>query len=181
MSKTAVIVIDAQREYGPTGGLAIAGINATNERVLRLTSGARTAGVRVIHVRHVSRDPHDSTFNASSTGVEFLEGLEPLEGEAVITKQYPGAFTETSLDRLLQREGVSRIAICGYTSFLCCDSTSRQAFELGYEVLYVEDAIGEFSLGELSEAELHRVVSAVQGAMFSEVVTTDEAVDRLSS
>jgi nicotinamidase-related amidase len=73
------------------------------------------------------------------------------------------------------------VVICGYTSFLCCDSTARQAFELGYDVLYVEDAINEFPLDGLDQATVHSVVSAVQGVMFSEVLTTGAAVERLGA
>lgn len=180
MAKCALVVIDAQREYGPDGGLAIPGIGTTNERIKHLVEGARVASSLVVHVRHISRNPNDSTFNAGSPGVEFLEGLEPKEGEPVVTKQYPGAFTETSLDRLLQMHNVDTLAICGYTSFLCCDSTARQAFELGYKVWYVEDAINEFPLDGLDQVELHRVVSAVQAVMFSEVVTAEDTLSRLS-
>ncbi len=179
MGSTALVVIDAQREYGPDGGLAIPGIEATNERIQRLTDGARDADIPVVHVRHVSRNPNDSTFNAGTPGIEFLKGLEPKEDESVITKQYPGAFTETSLDRLLQTHGVDTLAICGYTSFLCCDSTARQAFELGYKVWYVEDAINEFPLDGFDQSELHRVVSAVQAAMFSDVISAEDALSRL--
>lgn len=180
MSTVALVIIDAQREYGPEGGLAIPGIEGTTAQIQRLADSARQASIPVINVRHVSRDPKDSTFNAGTSGVEFLDGLEPASGEPVVTKQYPGAFTETSLDRLFQRLDVDTVAICGYTSFLCCDSTARQAFELGYSVWYIEDAINEFPIDGLDQSELHRVVSAVQSVMFSEVIKTEVALSRMT-
>jgi nicotinamidase-related amidase len=177
----ALVVIDPQQEYGPGGGLAIPGIEATSANIQRLIKGARVAKLPVVFVRHVSRKYDDSTFNAGTPSVCFLQDLEPAADDIVVTKQYPGAFTETALDRILRDHGVRQVVICGYTSFLCCDSTARQAFELGYDVLYVEDAINEFPLDGLDQATVHSVVSAVQGVMFSEVLTTGAAVERLGA
>jgi nicotinamidase-related amidase len=179
-TRTALIVIDAQKEYAPGGGLEVTDIESSLERVKELVSAARSSGdTLVIFVRHVSRKHDDSTFNAATSGVEFIDGIAPEEGDPVITKQFPNAFTETSLDRLLRDEHVRKVVVCGYTSLLCCDSTAREASERGYEVLFVDDAIGEFPVGDLTAEEIHRVMCAGQDAMFSTVVTTDEAVSEL--
>lgn len=176
MTDAAVLIIDAQEEYGPRGGLAISGIEETSERIRALLAAARNAGVPVVNVRHISKDPEDSTFNAASDGVKFIPELAPAPGELVITKQHPDAFIDTTLDRKLTGLGVDTVYVCGYTSFLCCDSTSRHAAALGYDVRFVEDAIGEFPLGDLSQQDIHRAIVAFQGAMFSTVMTTADAI-----
>jgi nicotinamidase-related amidase len=177
----ALIIIDVQREYSASGALPVERFDSTVKNVVALLDAARKSdGATVVHVRHVSMTPGDSRFDASSPGLRFAEGVEPVGGEFVLTKQYPGAFSNPDLDRFLIRNGVQSVVICGLTSFLCCDTTAREAFQLGYKVYYVDDAISEFSLGDLSAAELHRAVSAVQGVMFSQVVNTSEAIGVLS-
>src|SRR5258708_13945153 len=74
------------------------------------------------------------------------------------------------------RHQVDAVAICGFTSFICCDTTAREASALGYQVYYVDDAISEFSLGDLNAQDLHRMVSSLQGAIFSKWISTAEAV-----
>jgi len=179
MAKSAMIIIDAQEEYGPDGGLAIPGIDQTSERIVQLLGTARDTGVPVVNVRHVSRDPDDSTFNAASEGVKFLSGLQPAVGEVVVTKQYADAFIDTRLDRELRTLGVSRVYVCGYTSFLCCDSTARHAAALGYDVRFVEDAISEFPLDGMSQQQIHQAIVAFQGVMFSKVITVTDAISEI--
>lgn len=175
-STQALVVLDAQREYGPDGGLPVADLDGTLRNIEQLVEHARAAAARVVRVRHVSRIPGDSTFAAGSRGVEFLPGMEPADDDHVITKQYPGAFSNPLLDRYLVRHGVTELFVCGYTSFLCCDTTSREAAQLGYDVVYVDDAISEFELDGFDTETVHRVVSAIQGVSFSRVVSTGEAI-----
>jgi nicotinamidase-related amidase len=71
--------------------------------------------------------------------------------------------------------------ICGFTSFLCCDTTAREAFQLGYRVYYIEDAISEFEAGGMPASELHRAVNIIQGVVFSTVVNTRDAVSLIEA
>jgi nicotinamidase-related amidase len=180
MANQAVIVIDAQREYGPGGGLEVPGIAASTHRISGLLADARASDTFVVHIRHVSGNPNDSTFNAASSGVQFLDDLVPQDGETVITKHHPNAFTNTSLDRLLVSHAIKRVYICGYVSFLCCDATAKHASELGYDVRFVEDAIGEFPLQGFSQEQLHATVCAIQALMYSTVLTAAEATGELA-
>jgi nicotinamidase-related amidase len=178
----ALIVIDVQSEYTADGALPVERFDATLQSIESLLKAARSdKDTKVVHVRHVSRSVGDGSFDAGTKGVGIVAEAAPLDGEFVLTKHYPGAFTNPDLDRYLLRNGVSRLFICGLTSILCCDTTAREAFQLGYEVFYVEDAISEFPLGELSAETLHKAVNAIQGIMFSTVVSTEEAIRRIGS
>lgn len=178
----ALIVIDVQKEYSSEGALPVERFEETVKNVKALLAAAReSTSAEVVHVRHVSRTPGDSSFDAGSPTLDFVEGVEPEDGEFVLTKQYPGAFSNPALDRYLVRNHVDTVMICGLTSFLCCDSTSREAFQLGYTVYYVDDAISEFPLGSLSAETVHEVISAVQGVMFADVLSTADASVLLKS
>ena len=178
----ALIVIDVQAEYSASGALPVARFDEVVANVGSLLSAARaSSNVKVVHVRHISRKLGDSSFDASGSGIHIVESVKPQEGEFLLTKHYPGAFTNPELDRFLIRNQVNTVFVCGLTSILCCDETAREAFQLGYDVYYVQDAISEFGLGDFSPEILHEVINAIQGAMYSKVIDTSEAAKLLSS
>ncbi|SEF86879.1 Nicotinamidase-related amidase [Nonomuraea solani] len=177
----ALLVVDVQKEYSGSGALPVEKFDQSLANIRRLLEAARSSDVAtVVHIRHISRVPGDQSFDAGSPGIDFVDSARPEPGELVLTKHYIGSFSNPDLDRFLRGQSVDRIVICGYTSFICCDTTAREAVQLGYKVHFVEDAISEFSLGEISAAELHRIVTAVQGAVFSTVTSTDDAVALLA-
>jgi nicotinamidase-related amidase len=177
-----LIVIDMQREYSSEGALPVERFDETVGNVKQLLEAAlESTNTVVVKVRHVSRKPGDSSFDAGSSNLAFIEGLEPQASEFVLTKHYPGAFSNPELERFLARHDVDTLVICGFTSIWCCDTTAREAFELGYKVYYVDDATSEFALGDISASELHRASSAVQGSAFSEVVSTSTAASVMKS
>jgi nicotinamidase-related amidase len=67
----------------------------------------------------------------------------------VITKRQWGAFHGTELDLQLRRRGIGSIVLGGIATNFGVESTARQAYEHGYEVVLVEDVCTSTS------AELH--------------------------
>jgi hypothetical protein len=63
---------------------------------------------------------------------EFAE-LEPKEGEKVIGKEQPGAFTGTDLEECIRGTGRSKVVLTGYMAHVCVSTTARQADEKGFE------------------------------------------------
>lgn len=169
-----------QAEYcRPDGPLRVPSAEDVRRNVHAILIAARSAGVPAIHVRHISRGPSDPTFGAGSPGVRFMEGVTPDAGEYVITKTRPGAFHMTELDDVLRGMDVETVVICGLLSFMCCDTTAREAHARGYKVLFVKDATAALDVGDMPAAEVHAVTCAVQGWLFSEVISTDQAIARL--
>ena len=78
--------------------------------------------------------------------LELSPELERVATDLVVTKRQWGAFDGTDLDQQLRRRGIRTIVLVGiYTNF-GVESTARAAFDLGYEVVLVEDAISTFDL-----------------------------------
>lgn len=70
---------------------------------------------------------------------EFPPGLmQP--GDLSITKRQWSAFYGTELDLQLRRRGIRSIVLGGVSTQIGVESTARQAYELGYELLIVKDA-----------------------------------------
>ena len=64
--------------------------------------------------------------------------IQPL-ANIVITKHQWGAFTGTELDLQLRRRGIRTLALGGIATNFGVESTARQAWELGYDLVILED------------------------------------------
>jgi nicotinamidase-related amidase len=70
---------------------------------------------------------------------EFPPGLmQP--GDLLVTKRQWSAFHGTELDLQLRRRGIRSIVLGGVSTQIGVESTARQAYEHGYELLIVKDA-----------------------------------------
>ena len=67
--------------------------------------------------------------------------MTPQPGDVVITKRQWGAFYGTDLDLQLRRRGIDTMILCGISTTIGVESTARDAFERGYQQIFVEDAM----------------------------------------
>jgi nicotinamidase-related amidase len=79
--------------------------------------------------------------------------INPQPNDIIITKRQWGAFHGTELDLQLRRRGVNRIVLGGISTQIGVESTARVAFELGYQQIFVEDAMASSS----EEAHLYSI------------------------
>jgi nicotinamidase-related amidase len=172
-AKTAIVFIDYQNEYR-SGPLALPDEPAASNAARQLRAWADEFGIAVIHVLH--RAPATAPiFVPDSIGAAPIEGLAPAEGETVIHKHLPSAFTGTCLLDELQARGVETLIIAGYMTHNCVDSTSRDAFHRGYRVGVVADASATRDLpgpdGQtIAAASVHAAVIAGLGDRIAEIV-----------
>lgn len=172
-AKTAVVLIDYQNEYR-SGPLALPDEACASQAARQLRAWADQSGIAVIHVLH--RAPATAPiFAPESTGAAPIEGLAPGDGEAVIHKHLPSAFTGTGLLDVLQSRGVETLIIAGYMTHNCVDSTARDAFHRGYRVGVVADASATRNLpgpdGQtVPAATVHSAVLAGLGDRIAEIV-----------
>ncbi len=66
----------------------------------------------------------------------------------VIGKRQWGAFYGTELDLQLRRRGIDTILLAGISTNIGVESTARDAYERGYEQVFVEDAMTARDAGE---------------------------------
>jgi nicotinamidase-related amidase len=71
--------------------------------------------------------------------VDLAPGLAQV-GDLLITKHSWGAFFDTDLDAKLKSLGVKTIVLGGVATQFGVESTARQAFDLGYELVIARDA-----------------------------------------
>ncbi len=90
---------------------------------------------------------------------EFPPGLmQP--GDLVITKRQWGAFYGTELDLQLRRRGIRTLVLGGVATHIGVESTARQAYEHGYELLIVKDATTS-SVAEGHEMSMKHILPRV--------------------
>ncbi|NLS14271.1 isochorismatase family protein [Vibrio sp. SM6] len=76
-----------------------------------------------------------------------LDSRLPLKADDIyVTKHCWGAFTQSTLHQQLQFAGVNQIALVGVSTSIGVESTARQAFDLGYNVLCLTDVMTDVHL-----------------------------------
>ena len=186
MSKRALIVIDVQNEYFD-GALPITDPPSEQslENIGRAMEAATEAGVPVIVVRHGTKDASEGIFLEGSHAWELHPEVERRARDFLIDKTLPGSFTDTELGSVLEDAGVDTVAITGYMTHMCVDTTSRQAAHLGLAVEILSDATGTLPLensgGSALGEELHRATLVAQGQFFADVVSTEDWLGRIGA
>src|SRR5690554_7606437 len=103
MSKRAVIVVDIQNEYFPTGKLPLVNIEGAAAKAAQVIEAARQNKDLLVHVHHEFPDPNAPVFTPGSDGVNIHESVAPKGDEPVILKNYPNSFLKTNLKRSEER------------------------------------------------------------------------------
>jgi nicotinamidase-related amidase len=76
---------------------------------------------------------------------QLVPELGPRPGDHLVTKRQWGAFYGTDLDLQLRRRGITTILLCGIATCIGVESTARDAYERGYQQIFVEDAMASLT------------------------------------
>ncbi len=192
VARTAVVIIDMQRDFLEPGGFGDALGNDVSllTRVIApcraLLAGARRNGITVIHTREGHRPdladaPHAKLARGAPAlrigaagpmgrilirgepGHDIIPELAPLAGEPVIDKPGKGAFYATDLHAILQYRNIDCLIVCGVTTEVCVHTTVREANDRGYRCVVPDDCCGSY-YPEFHEVGL-RMIRA-QGGIF---------------
>jgi nicotinamidase-related amidase len=155
--RPALLIVDFVRAYLVPGSPLYAGVDAALDAARMLLAAARAAGIPVLHtnVRYQRGGRDGGVFfrkvpalrcfevGAHPELAAFAAGLEPLEGETVITKQYASAFFGTTLASTLTALGVDTVLLAGVSTSGCIRATAVDACQHGFVPLVVRDAVGD--------------------------------------
>ncbi|WP_041626639.1 cysteine hydrolase family protein [Stackebrandtia nassauensis] len=139
MTNKALIVIDVQESFRQRPNWVASSNPDIVGSVNRLVDHARSRGDKVVWMLH-TEPGSGNVFDPALGHVRLMDGLEPADGEPVLPKTSVNSFTTTSLAQLLTTWGVSELTICGIRTDQCCETTTRIAADLGYQVTFVTDA-----------------------------------------
>lgn len=184
---TCLLVIDVQasftrRPYYRDDHVA-AFLSAQNA----LIRACQTRGVPIVRVFHITPDgPVDDPFALASGLVRPLDGLVPFEAATTVYKSRHSALVGTGLDVWLVQHGVQRLIVSGIRTEQCCETTTRHASDLGWQVDFVPDATLSFDIPlppggpspVLTVSQIRDRTAAVLRGRFADIVDVDTAVAR---
>jgi nicotinamidase-related amidase len=176
-------VIDVQREYFE-GAFPIRHPVGHLETILEVMDAARQADIPTAVVRHHQPDPESPVFRRDSPMWQLHEEVASRPRDVLIDKQWPGSFTDTSLERFLKERGIETVCIAGYMTQVCCDTTARQAFHRGYKVEFLRDATGTLDVqnkaGSVTAEQLHEAILVAQQMFISDVIDRETWLGRIA-
>ena len=203
--KTALIVIDMQRDFLLPGGFGSSLGNDVDQLLkvvpplAALIAAAREAGIMVIHTREghepdlsdcppakLSRGAPSKRIGDEGKygrilirgeyGHDIVDELAPIDGEVVIDKPGKGAFYATELQDVLVEAGITQLLVTGVTTEVCVHTTTREANDRGYECLVVSDCVGSY-FPEFQRIGLEMIKA--QGGIFGWVADTAAVIPAL--
>ena len=175
--RQALLVIDVQNEYF-TGRLPVTFPEGSLDNILKAMDHVARVDIPVAIIQHTAPSKDSPTFRKGSDEWKLHPEVEKRKRDILIEKNLPGSFTGTELEKWLREKGIERVAICGYMTQMCCDTTARQAFHLGFQVDFLSDATGTLSVqnsaGSILASDLHRAVLVTMATKFARVMGTKE-------
>ncbi len=172
---TAVVLIEYQNDFTSEGGVLHGAVSEVMERTEMMAktqdvvAAARAAGVTVMHApitfaagyNEISSHPYGilkgvvdgNAFVKGTWGADIVDELAPAEGDIVIEgKRGLDTFASTNLDFILRSKGIKTIALGGFLTNCCVESTMRSGYENGYQVITLSDCVAATSPEEHDNA-----------------------------
>lgn len=173
--KKALLVIDVQNVYF-AGPLCVTCPEGSLRNILTAMDAACAFEVPIVVIQHASSSM--ASFKKGSDPWKLHPEVAKRKSDVLIEKTLPGSFTGTPLESWLKARGIDTVVIAGYMTQMCCDTTARQAFHLGFSVEFLSDATGTLGVtngaGSVTAEELHRAILVTQAMRFGKVMTTRE-------
>jgi nicotinamidase-related amidase len=194
---TALVLIEFQNDFTSDGGTlhgAVKDVMDATDTVpnaKKALEAAHAGGATVIHspisfapgYYEISAHPYgilagvvdSNSFVKGTWGCEIVGEMAP-SGEDIVLEGKRGldAFGSTNLDFILRSKGIKTVVLAGFLTNCCVESTMRSAYEKGFEVYTLTDAVGATSLEE------HANAIKFDYPMFSKPITSDEFVAALA-
>ena len=168
MTKTALVVVDVQRDFCEGGALAAGNTISLLEPLKKFIDEARRQGVLVVYTQdwhpenHSSFQPNGGPWPVhcvgGKSGAELMPPLRAEGGDLVIHKGvgvdgagYSG-FDGTPLEKELRERGVKRIGVAGVATEYCVRATAMDALKTGFETAVLTDLIRAVRNADVSKA-----------------------------
>ena len=194
--RTAVLLIEYQNDFTSEGGALHAAVRDVMEgtgmlaNTRRLVDAARAAGATIVHAtigyvpgyRELALHPYGilkavvdaGAFVKGEWGSEIVDTLTPQEGDVILEdKRGLDSFATTNLDFILRGRGITTIALGGFLTNCCVESTMRTGYEKGYHVITLSDCLAATSIEE------HENAIKLNYPMFSEVMSSLDFAEQL--
>jgi nicotinamidase-related amidase len=204
--RTALVIIDMQRDFLEPGGFGaalgndVSRLKAAVGPCGAVLAAARRDGILVIHTREGHRPdltdappmkvergdpamrigapgPMGRILVRGEPGHDIIPELYPIAGEPVIDKPGKGAFYQTDLELMLKNRSIDTLLVCGVTTEVCVNTTVREANDRGFRCIVISDCCGSY-FPEFHEMGLKMIKA--QGGIFGSVSASKSVLAALA-
>jgi nicotinamidase-related amidase len=142
MNRTALLVIDLQNDYFPTGKFPLWNTDSLLERVKLAIQKAQSQHCTIIYIQHVANPDRGIApfFNPDSEGVNIHPEIRQAAPDAtIVQKSFADSFEHTTLEPVLQKLGVNNLILCGMMTQNCVTHTAISKAAEKYQVSILKD------------------------------------------
>ena len=170
---TALIIIDMQKGFFEPAD-PVYNANTLIDNVNKLINLAREARAKIMFIQHNGTKNHP--VEEATEGWQLAQKVNVTPDDIKITKSYPDAFLNTSLNEYLNKYGIKKLIIAGLKTEYCIDTTCRRAYSLGYEVTLVSDAHSTYDSQIISAPQVIAHHNELIGNLFGFAIPTHQIV-----
>lgn len=182
--KTCLILIDVQESFRQRSYFTATDLPAFLAAQNALIDGCVARGIPIVRVFHVDGPKEASNpFSIESGFVQPLAELHPFEPAATFVKSRHSALVGTGLDVWLTQHGMQKLIISGIRTEQCCETTTRHASDLGWQVDYCLEATLTWDMQQqdgstLSAADIKARTATVLKDRFATICSAAQALER---
>lgn len=191
--RTALLTIDLQYLFVEGYPASAPDGLATLNRINTLARICRSAGIVVVHARHVLR-PDGSNIgilgslhapirggllSKGAAATDLHHALEMGPRDLLLDKPRYGAFHGTDLELVLRGLGIDTVIIAGIATNICCDTTAREATVRDFRVLFLSDGTATRGATGLSPRAVQTATLATMDDAFGQVLSIAETIEKI--
>lgn len=193
---TALVLIEFQNDFTTEGGALHGAVKPVMESTDMLANAARTVaearalGVTILHApiqfaegyHEITSHPYGilkgvvtaNAFVKGGWGAAICDAIPQAPEDILIEgKRGLDTFASTNLDFILRSRGLETLAVCGFLTNCCVESTMRTGYERGYKVVTLKDCTAATS------PEEHEAAHRFTYPMFSTPMNHDDFLKAL--
>ena len=195
---TALLLIEYQNDFTSEGGALHQGVKAVMQSTNMLANSvqaanqARAAGVTVMFAPisfakgygEITPNPYgilkgvvdSNAFVRGTWGAAIADAISPAPEDIVVEgKRGLDTFASTNLDFILRSRGIKTLAVAGFLTNCCVESTARTGYEKGFHIVALSDCAATLS------DEEQQFTFKKNLPMFARILTHKEFLAELAS
>ena len=196
-NNTGLLVIDMQNgfchddgSFGGAMGLDITPLKESISGCVELVKAAREKNYPIAFTRYLYKEDYSDggvlvndlmpglaevdSLKEGTWDVEIIDELKPSEDEFVLNKNRPSAYYNTGLENWLKENNLKQLIICGVTTSICVETTTRDLSQEDYRVVIASDAVNEL------EADRHEVALKTLAFGFAWVEESNQIIQQMN-
>ena len=180
---SAILVVDVQQSFMQRPYWQAQDLPQFADKLCTLIHGAKAKNVPIVRILHVEPEGDFSLASGLVVPMAFV----PEHYDVQFYKEAHNAFSTTELQRWLTERHINHLVVTGIRTEQCCETTTRVAADLGYQVDFVTEATLTFPMSHaasgkvFSAAEIKEKTELVLQDRFAQISTVEQALAQINT